>query len=179
MFDEVKNRDIIKIYKDITNLINGKFIYENGQLVFSSNDGVKSTLNNTSSGVKQIGMLQMLLSNRILKENSFLIIDEPEVNLHPKLQYKFAHVLVSLAKKLNIILYINSHNPLFIEAIRTYSDKYDLLDDTKFYLTDESKIDGKYDIIEILAKDLNIIYHILGQPYDVLRKISIENEFKL
>ena len=179
LFDEVKNRDIIKIYKDITNLINGKFIYENGQLVFSSNDGVKSTLNNTSSGVKQIGMLQMLLSNRILKENSFLIIDEPEVNLHPKLQYKFAHILVSLAKKLNIILYINSHNPLFIEAIRTYSDKYDLLDDTKFYLTDESKIDGKYDIIEILAKDLNIIYHILGQPYDVLRKISIENEFKL
>ena len=104
LFDEVKNRDIIKILNDIINLINGEFIYENGQLVFSSNEGVKTTLNNTSSGAKQIGMLQMLLSHRKLKENSFLIIDEPEVNLRPKWQYQFAQILVLLAKKLNIIL---------------------------------------------------------------------------
>lgn len=179
LFDEVKNSDIIKIQEDIKSLINGEFIVEDGELIFSSNDGVKSTLNITSSGVKQIGTLQLLLSYRKLKDNCFLIIDEPEVNLHPKWQYQFAQILVLLAKKLNIILYINSHSPLFIEAIRTYSEKYDLLDDTNFYLTDESETFGKYDFLRISPENLNIVYHALGQPYDELSKISIENEFKL
>ena len=179
LFDEVKNKDVIEIQKDIIDLINGQFIYENGELVFSSNDGVKTSLNITSSGVKQIGTLQLLLSNRKLKENCFFIIDEPEVNLHPEWQYKFAQILVLLAKKLNIILYINSHSPLFIEAIRTYSEKYDLLNDTNFYLSTESKNDGQYDFSKISINNLNVIYHKLGQPFDELAKLRIENKFKL
>ena len=179
IFDEVKNSDVIQIQKDIINLINGQFIYENGELVFSSNDGVKSSLNVTSSGVKQIGTLQLLFSNRKIKDNCFFIIDEPEINLHPKWQSKFAQILVLLAKKLNIMLYINSHSPLFIEAIRTYSEKYGLLKDTNFYLSVESDVYGKYDFVRISVDDLNIIYHKLGQPFDELTKIHLENRFKL
>ena len=41
-------------------------------------------MGNTASGIKQIGVVQLLLSNRKLQENSVLIIDEPEVNLHPE-----------------------------------------------------------------------------------------------
>ena len=136
-------------------------------------------MKNTASGIKQIGLIQMLLNNRQLKENSFLIIDEPEVNLHPKWQIKFAEILVLLAHDLNITIYINTHSPLFIEAIRTYSEQQDLLDETNFYLTNESKeVKNKFDIEYIPTKDLNIIYNTLGKPYEILSEISIENQFK-
>ena len=179
LFDEVKYDKIIKIRERITNLINGEFIYDNGEFVFSSFDGVKSPLNITSSGVKQIGTLLLLLDHRKLKENSFFIIDEPEVNLHPEWQYQFARILVLLAKELNITLYVNSHSPLFIEAIRTYSEKYGLLKYTNFYLADDSDVVGKYNFIRISIDDLNIIYHKLGQPFDELTKISIGNKYRL
>ena len=80
-------------------------------------------MSNTASGVKQIGVLQSLLANRKLSPGSFLIIDEPEVNLHPEWQVKFAGILVLLAKDLDITLYINTHSPLFIQAIDAYSER--------------------------------------------------------
>ena len=92
-------------------------------------------MTNTASGVKQIGILQLLLANRKLKPGSFLIIDEPEVNLHPEWQFKFAEILVLLVKELNITIYVNTHSPMFIEAIEVFSDFYDLKDDTYYYLT--------------------------------------------
>ena len=78
-------------------------------------------MKNTASGIKEIGIIQILLNHRKLKDNSFLIIDEPEVNLHPDWQVKFAEIIVFLAKRLNIHIYINSHSPMFIEAISIFS----------------------------------------------------------
>ena len=136
-------------------------------------------MKNTSSGIKQIGLIQMLLNTRQLRENSFLIIDEPEVNLHPKWQIKFAEILTLLANDLNITVYINTHSPLFIEAMRTFSEQQDLLGETNFYLTYESEEnEGKYDIKYVPTEDLNTIYNSLGKPYETLSEISIENQFK-
>ena len=136
-------------------------------------------MKNTASGIKQIGIIQMLLNTRKLRENCFLIIDEPEVNLHPEWQIKYAKILILLAKKLNITLYLNTHSPLFIEAIRTYAETYNLLDETNFYLTGDSETKGKFDIEHIDTDDLNIIYSTLGRPYEILSLQSIENEFDI
>ena len=81
-------------------------------------------MGDTSSGIKQIGIIQILLANRKLKENSLLIIDEPEVNLHPEWQIKFAEILCILANDLNVYVYINTHSPMFIEAMSIFSEYY-------------------------------------------------------
>ena len=179
LFDDETNKEIISVEQKIEDIIEGKLCLDGRKLIFNSNNSQSFGMGNIASGIKQIGVVQLLLSNRKLKEGSVLIIDEPEVNLHPEWQERFAEILVLLAKDLNITLYLNSHSPLFIEAIRTYSEKYELLNDTNFYLTDESDINGKFDIIHISVDDLNIIYSVLGQPYEKLTGISIENEFKL
>ena len=121
LFDEKINEDIINIEKEISKIINGQFRYENEELIFIQNDGGKFLMKNTASGIKEIGIIQILLNHRKLKDNSFLIIDEPEVNLHPDWQVKFAEIIVFLAKRLNIHIYINSHSPMFIEAISIFS----------------------------------------------------------
>lgn len=171
VFDDKINRKISVIEKEISQIINGKFFYERGEFKFVSNDDIKSDMSNTASGTKQIGLIQLLLANRKLKENSFLIIDEPEVNLHPDWQYKLAKILVLLAKRLNISIYINTHSPLFIESMHAFSYYYDILDRTSYHLAKPFK-DNLFDIEEIDEDNLSEIYSNLGQPYfdiDVLR----------
>ncbi|WP_407391469.1 AAA family ATPase [Methanobrevibacter sp.] len=130
----------------------------------------------SSAGMKQIGIIQMLLENGSLKENSFLIIDEPESNLHPSWQVKFAQILTLLAKDLNIYVYLNSHSPIFIEAMSLYAQYYDLLDSTAFYLTEEG-YDG-YVFKRINPKNMGEIYENLTQPYDDLDKLKAKILFK-
>lgn len=173
--DEIKNKEIIKIEEKLFEITGGSFAYDEGNVIYNDDFLMK----NTSSGIKQIGLIQMLLNTRQLKENSFLIIDEPEVNLHPNWQIKFAEILTLLANDLNITVYINTHSPLFIEAMRTFSEQQDLLDETNFYLTYESEENNsKYDIKYIPTEDLSTIYNSLGKPYETLSEISIENQFK-
>ncbi len=129
-----------------------------------------------SAGIKEIGIIQNLLQNNRLKENSFLIIDEPEANLHPSWQIKYAEILVLLVKDLNIHIYLNSHSPMFIEAISLYAQYYDLLDQTNFYLTQD--IDDKYDFRKINPKNLGMVYENLTKPYDELDKLKAKILFK-
>ena len=177
--DEIINDNLIGIEEEVMEITGGRFVKDDKNIIYISS-GKEFLMKNTSSGIKQLGIIQMLLNNRKLIENSFLIMDEPEVNLHPDWQVKFAKIITLLAKELNITVYVNTHSPLFIEAIKTYSETYDLLNDTNFYLTDESEyIEGKFDVIPISVDDLSIIYSTLGEPYEKLSEISLDNEFRL
>ncbi len=135
-------------------------------------------MHNTASGIKQIGIIQLLLSNRKLKENCFLIIDEPEVNLHPDWQFKLANILMLLVKKLNVSIYINTHSPLFIEAINAFSEYYDLDDETNYYLTEKSDGNELFNLNEVKSSELSKIYDNLGKPYFAIDQVRLEKELE-
>ncbi len=134
-------------------------------------------LTSTSTGIKEIGIIELLLKNNRLKENSFLIIDEPESSLHPEWQIKFAEILVLLVKDLNIHIYLNSNSPMFIEAISLYSQYYDLLKYTNFYLTQKTAND-KFIFKKINPKNMGEVYENLTKPYDELDKLKAKILFK-
>lgn len=174
--EENKNPDL-EVEKIIKEILGGEIKKENGELFFVRENGVKTHMKNTSSGVKQVAIIQTLLNNNELELNSFLIMDEPEVNLHPEWQIKFAKILVLLVKELDLSIYIASHSPFFIEAIELYSQYYDLIDDSYFYLT--QKAEGyQYDIVSVDSNNLEAIYRNLGQPYDILDEIKMDLMFK-
>lgn len=137
----------------------------------------ENCLNTTSSGIKEIGIIELLLKNNKLKENSFLIIDEPESSLHPEWEIKFAEILILLVKDLNIHIYLNSHSPMFIEAISLYSQYYDLIKDTNFYLTQKTA-DDKFNFKKINPKNMGEVYENLTKPYDELDKLKAKILFK-
>ena len=116
--------------------------------------------------MKQIGTIQLLLLCNMLKEDTYLIIDEPEINLHPEWQFKFAEVLVLLAKDLNTTIYLNSHSPFFIEAIDAFTEFYDMQDDVNYYLTEKSEVVGKYNFNKIESDELYKIYDNLNRNLD-------------
>ena len=171
------NDEELEVEKLIKEILGGEIKKENGELFFVRENGFKSHMKNTSSGVKQVAIIQTLLNNKELEPNSFLIMDEPEVNLHPEWQIKFAKILVLLAKELDLSIYIASHSPFFIEAIELYSQYYELIDESYFYLT--QKAEGyQYDIVSVDSNNLEAIYRNLGQPYDILDEIKMDLFFK-
>lgn len=179
LFDDKVNENIIALENEINKIINGEFVYENGELTYSPTNGEKCRMKNTASGIKQVGIIQLLLNNRKLKENSFLVIDEPEVNLHPAWQVKFAGVLALLVKNLNVSLYINSHSPVFIEAIDAWAYYHDLTDETKYYLSEKSnEKEGFNNIFEVDSEELYKIYDNLGNPYDDIDQIRIKKQLE-
>ena len=177
LFDDVVNKNIISIENKIKKIIGGGITLNQGKFYFSNKNLKPIDIQNTASGIKQIGIIQLLLANRRLKEDCFLIIDEPEVNLHPEWQFKFAEILVLLAKELNITLYINSHSPMFIEAIEVLTQYYDLDEDTNFYLAEKHGKDT-YDFIKIEYDDLYELYDNLAKPFDSIEVYRLKNEYK-
>ena len=174
---EDKNNKDWEVEKLIKEILGGEIKNENGELFFVRENGIKTHMKNTSSGVKQVAIIQTLLNNNELEPNSFLIMDEPEVNLHPEWQIKFAKILVLLVKELDLSIYIASHSPFFIESIELYSQYYDLIDDSYFYLT--QKAEGyQYDIVSVDSNNLEAIYRNLGEPYDILDEIKMDLMFK-
>ena len=92
-------------------------------------------ISDTASGIKSMAYILRLLENRMLKRGDILVIDEPEMNLHPEWQLTFADFLVQLSKELNINVLLNTHSPYFLRAIDVYSSQHDTRDLMKLYMT--------------------------------------------
>ncbi|OCL87044.1 hypothetical protein AAX26_01352 [Aliarcobacter thereius] len=154
------------ILKEIQKIIDGNIVYDNKQrdFIYSKNEKAIS-IKNTASGIKSFGILQLLLENDILNQNSILIIDEPENHLHPKWQLKYAKVLVTLAKN-GVKILIASHSPYMIEAIKRYSDLENLEESTNFYLAENSIIEPR--------NRLEDIFKTLEEPFEIFRQMDME-----
>lgn len=50
--------------------------------------------------IKSFILLKVLLDKGILKEKDILILNEPEIHLHPEWQIKYAEIIVLLQKSL-------------------------------------------------------------------------------
>ncbi len=63
----------------------------------------------TAMGISNLGLIDLLLRNNIINKGSFLIMDEPEVHLHPEWQVTLANILYKIAKQgANIIIATHS-----------------------------------------------------------------------
>jgi hypothetical protein len=66
---------------------------------------------------------------------------------------------------------------MFIEAISLYSQYYDLIIETNFYLT-QKQSNGKYNFKKINPKNMGEVYENLTRPYDELDKLKAKILFK-
>ena len=121
LFSEVLHGDI-EISDDVFSKI---FMYTN-------RDGTRITLSQAADGVKCFAVLEVLFKNGYLNADTLLIIDEPEVHLHPKWIVDYARVIVQMNKLLHCTVLLASHSPDMISALRYISKKEGV--PTSFYL---------------------------------------------
>ena len=83
-------------------------------------------------------------------------------------------VEIIYVKKGNITIYINSHSPMFIEAMDTYSEYYDFDNYVNYYLSEKLENDETKAIFKkIPNNELYKIYDNLGDPFDYLDKVRL------
>ena len=109
----------------ISEIINGRIVVDDFQGVLYEKNGQEINIDNVALGIKGFGLIQLLLKNHQLNSRTLLIIDEPEIHLHPNWQVLYAEILVLISKKLEIPILLTSHSPYFIEALKAFSEKYE------------------------------------------------------
>ena len=112
----IKEPDFIELSKRIEEIIDGKLeIDSNKNINYIYKDKI-FPISLTAMGVTNIGIIDMLIRNNSINKGSFLIIDEPEVHLHPEWQVEFVKILYEIAKAgANVI--ITSHSIDIVKAV--------------------------------------------------------------
>ena len=91
---------------------------ENSMPIFTDSSGKKFGINELSSGEKQL-FLRTLAIKMLEPENSIIMIDEPELSLHPRWQQKIIDVYKKIGKNNQIIL--ATHSPHILGSVEKES----------------------------------------------------------
>jgi predicted ATPase len=162
-------------FHDINRILNytykGKLYFDKEKSDFVLERGnYKVSASNVASGIKSLGLLQMLVHSRQITDKTILILDEPEVNLHPKWQIEYANIIVELVKAgANII--VTTHSPYILEALKTFSDKFDLK--SNFYLAKKNNfLSNIFDV----TNNVGLAFSELSEPLIKLNE-GLDDEF--
>ena len=146
--------------------------------VFKDRQGREFDLEQCATGFKSFSILQMLLRNGYVKENTLLILDEPEAHLHPQWIIEYARIIVLIHKTIGTKFLVSSHSPDMVSAIRYIAASEDCLDHLSFYCAKEyDETPGTYSY-EYIGDDIEPIFESFNMSYDRLDNYTgvVENE---
>lgn len=163
----VVNKKFENIYNKISMVCDGDIIRDGkGKLGYEKKrSGTFLNVRNTSAGLKMFMILKMLLQKGILEYNGTVILDEPEIHLHPEWQLLFAELIVLLHKEFHMHVLLNTHSPYFLRALQVYAAKYEVADKCRYYLAEEA---GDYAHISDVTDNIEKIYSKLSRPLQKL-----------
>ena len=163
--------DYSEIYSEISKIINGEITIDLLEGVRYKKNDREINIKNTAVGIKSFGLIQLLLKNNRLNNRTLLIIDEPEVHLHPTWQVKYAEILVRLSKEFEIPMVLTSHSPYFIEALESYSKKYKYESSTNFYFAEKNE-DGSSSKITDVTNNISPILSSISEAFYIIQDIN-------
>ena len=154
------------IKNEISSIIDGEIIYDDEEKDFVYIKlGEKIPIKNTATGIKSFAIIQLLIDSGFINRTSILVLDEPEIHLHPKWQLLYAKIIVLLSTN-DIPVLVTSHSPYMIEALKRYSDLENIKDKTNFYLASENIIKDQ--------DRLQDIFKVLSEPFETFRMMDSE-----
>lgn len=117
--DSFLKSDSPELLNDFTDLIGGALGVDkqSSDIYFQpkANQSMKLAANESSSSVRSLLLLGFYLKH-IANRGDLLIVDEPELNLHPKSQRRLARLLVRLANS-GLRLFITTHSDYLVREI--------------------------------------------------------------
>lgn len=163
-----------ELYSEILELINGEITIDLLKGVHYTKNEKEINIRNTAVGIRSFGLIQLLIQNNRLNNRTLLIIDEPEVHLHPTWQIKYAEILVKLSKDFDVPMVLTSHSPYFIEALEAYSKKYEYEKSTKFYFSKKNDNNLSSKIIDV-TNDITPILSSISEAFYKIQDINNED----
>lgn len=113
-----------------------------------------------SSSVNQLTILYLYLKYWAKEKNNFLMIDEPEVNLHPENQIRLMDILVQFVTEHNNRVLITTHSPILTDILNNYVYLHTLksydVDVTK--IIEDNQLKNLNPEISIAKEDLGVYF---------------------
>ena len=159
--DTVKNQSYIAekhphIIESMNRIIGGDVVYSNNNktLLFvpSNNKRVKLRIKESSSSVRSLVNLVIYLKHSAQK-GDLLMIDEPELNLHPENQRLLMRLFAQMIN-VGIRIYITTHSDYIVKELNNLTLIATLPSKEKFTLLKKYG----YDKTEIISKDKSAVY---------------------
>lgn len=159
-----------RIIDSIRQVLAGEFVDTVDGLAFRQKGLLDDlSVSNLSAGMKAFAIIKRLLESHNLNEQDVLILDEPEIHLHPEWQLIYAELIVLLQKTFNLTILLTTHSPYFLEAIEVFSEKHGLKEKTKYYL---AHMQDGYATFDDVTDNTARIYNLLAEPFDKLDAIK-------
>ncbi|KHD04892.1 hypothetical protein PN36_27010 [Candidatus Thiomargarita nelsonii] len=120
------NNHYAKIVAEISKIIGGDIVLSNAEKIgpieisFRISKETNLPMYLSSSAVNQLATLYLYFQYWAKADNNFLMVDEPEENLHPRNQIALCNALLKFVKHNNNRVLINTHSPLIAENINNY-----------------------------------------------------------
>ncbi|WP_295726307.1 AAA family ATPase [uncultured Leptotrichia sp.] len=174
VISEIKvKKKLNNIYQKLNNVLSGEILEnKNSKFVYRKN-GEDIDLKNLSTGLKTFAIIKMLLQNGTLEENGTIILDEPEIHLHPEWQLKFAELIVLLQREFGMHILLTTHSPYFLNAIEVFSERHKIDDKCKYYVAEN---EGNSSIIKDVTGNTREIYRKLARPIQDLENIRYSSD---
>lgn len=86
------------------------------RVVITTNDGLKVDLMHMGFGLSQI--LPIITQGIISEPNSLMIVEDPEVHMHPSIQAAMADFFIFLCLELKVSVLVETHSDHFITRLR-------------------------------------------------------------
>ncbi len=169
----LRSQKLEMVIAKINQISEGEIVVEDGKLLYH-HTGLKNNLGlgSLSTGIKTFIIIKELLLNGELEENGVMIIDEPEVHLHPEWQIKLAEIIVLLQKAFGLHIILTTHSMDFLSALIHYSKEYGIEETCNYYLTQlvpgEKSEPFPLSQIKRMNQDIQGLYASIAEPFEKL-----------
>ena len=114
------------LIEDLEAIMGGKIVVKSVEGIapiefkLKMDNGQELDMHVSSSTSNQLTALYLYLKYWAKENDNFLIIDEPEENLHPENQVKLINLLMKFANRNNNKVLITTHSPLMTDAVNNH-----------------------------------------------------------
>ncbi|MDE7322654.1 MAG: ATP-binding protein [Lachnospiraceae bacterium] len=138
--NEIINKEKLDgVIRLLNRVIPGEIVY-NQKYEYRAEKGKGGIdIRSMSMGLKSFAILKQLIMNGSLNDKDAVVLDEPEIHLHPEWQMVYAELIVVLQEKFDLNFIINTHSSHFLETLDFYAAKYGRKDICHYYLSEESE----------------------------------------
>jgi len=169
-----------EILEKLSEIVGGEYKNQKNNGVLFCINNIKLKMRESSSSVRSLLIFDFYVRH-LAKEGDLLIIDEPELNLHPKNQRKLARLLVDLTN-CGISVFITTHSDYIVREISNIimlsQDGEKLKNIAKKYgYSEETKIKAEDVKIYTAKKEKNLFPgELRSKVCRTLFPISVSNE---
>lgn len=162
------------VFETLQSVVDGEILVNQSEEEYylkNSDFSEPISIHNLSTGMKSFVILKMLLEKGGLKNKDVIILDEPEIHLHPQWQIAYAELIVLLQKHFELSVVVTTHSPYFVDAINLFSCKYGTDSKVNYYLSSNV---ANVVTMDCVTDKIDLIYKKMASPIQMLDTLRYE-----